>query len=335
MSNRQLVTGATGLLGSHLAEQLIQAGHQVRALVRPGSETAFLRQIGVECSPGDLSDRESIHRAMQGVDTVYHAAAKVGDWGTRQEFEQYTITGTENVAQACMKAGIRRLVHVSSTSAYGHPSWDAAAIDESCPLGDQFWVWDDYTRAKVEAEKMLWKMFEEQKLPLTIVRPSWLYGPRDRLTVNRMYHSLRLRKARIIGAGNNRMNTVYAGSVAHCCVLAAASDQALGQAYNATCDGAVTQREWFDLWAEAFQLPKPTATVPYALAFRAALFLEALYRMSGSSKPPYITRYAVWLLGRPTFYVTGKAERELGWKPVVTYAEGVRRTVEWYQSQSK
>lgn len=323
------------MLGSHLAEQLIQAGHRVRALVRPGSDTTFLRQLGVECVPGDLCDFDSLFRAMQGIDSVFHAAAKVGDWGTRQEFEKYTVTGTENVAQACMKAGIRRLVHVSSTSAYGHPSWDASSIDESCPLGEKFWVWDDYTRGKVAAEKLLWKMYEVEKLPLTIVRPSWLYGPRDRLTVNRMYRSLLHKKVRIIGAGNNRMNTVYAGSVAHCCLLAATNEKALGQAYNTTCDGAITQREWFDLWADTFQLPKPAATVPYALAFRAALVMEAMYRLAGSSKPPYITRYAVWLLGRPTFYVTDKAQRELGWKPVVSYAEGVRKTVDWYRSQNQ
>jgi nucleoside-diphosphate-sugar epimerase len=334
MSTWQLVTGATGLLGSHLAEQLIQAGFRVRALVRSQSDTGFLQKLGVECIPGDLRDFESILRAMQGVDTVFHAAAKVGDWGTRQEFQQYTIGGTANVAQACLRTGIRRLVHVSSTSAYGHPSWDAAAIDENCPLGNQFWVWDDYTRAKVEAEKMLWKMYEEQKLPLTIVRPSWLYGPRDRLTVNRMYQSLKQKKVRIIGAGNNRMNTVYAGSVAHCCLLAARSEKAIGQAYNATCDGSITQREWFNLWADTFQLPKPVATVSYALAFRASLVLEAMYRLAGSKKPPYITRYAVWLLGRPTFYVTEKAQRELGWKPVVSYAEGVRKTVDWFLSQA-
>lgn len=332
MSNWQFVTGATGLLGSHLAEQLVQAGQRVRALVRPQSDTAYLKSIGVDCIVGDIADPASLTPAMQGVDTVFHAAAKVGDWGRKSEFDQYTIQGTRNVAEACLAAGVRRLLHVSSTSAYGHPPPLAQAIDESWPLGEKFWVWDYYTRSKVEAERLLWNMYQEKKLPLTIVRPSWLYGPRDRLTISRMYHSLLHKKVRIIGDGNNRMNTIYAGSVAQCCLLAARNQAALGEAYNATNDGAITQREWFDLWADTFKLPRPTVYVAYKIAFNAGLVMEALYRMVKARKPPLVTRYAAWLLGRPTFYVTGKAERDLGWKPMVTYEEGVRRTVEWYRS---
>lgn len=332
MSNCQFVTGGTGLLGSHLAEQLVLAGERVRALVRPNSDTTYLKSIGVECVVGDISDLASLKSGLQGVDTVYHSAAKVGDWGRQEEFEQYTVQGTRNIAEACMATGVRRLLHVSSTSAYGHPPPTALAVDETWPLGDKFWVWDYYTKAKVDAERLLWDMYEKQKLPLTIVRPSWLYGPRDRLSIRRTYESLKKKIVRIIGDGTNRMNTIYAGSVATCCMLAAKSDIALGQAYNATYDGKITQREWFDLWAETFELPKPTVYVAYPVAFNFGLVMESIYRITGAKKPPYVTRYAAWLLGRPTFYVTGKAERDLGWKPLVTYAEGVRRAVEWYRS---
>ncbi len=329
-----MVTGATGLLGSHLVEQLVQAGHRVRALVRPGSNTAFLRSLDVECVTGDITDSASLMRACQSVDTVFHSAAKVGDWGTQTDFETYTIQGTRHVAQAVQATGVRRLVHVSSTSAYGHPPSSALTIDENCPLGTKFWLWDHYTRAKVEAERLIWKLYETEKLPVTIVRPSWLYGPRDRLTIQRMYNTLKQRKVRIIGPGSNRMNTIYAGSVAHCCILAGQSEAALGQAYNATYDGAITQQDWFNLWADAFELPRPTRHVPYGLAFQAGFVLEAFYRVIGAKKPPLITRYSAWLLGRPTFYLSTKAERDLGWKPIVTYPEGVRKTVEWYLSET-
>lgn len=332
MSNWQFVTGATGLLGSHLAEQLVLAGERVRALVRPNSDTTYLKSIGVECLQGDIADPVILKTGLKDVDTVYHAAAKVGDWGKKEEFQQYTVQGTRNIADACLATGVRRLLHISSTSAYGHPPPTALAIDETWPLGDKFWVWDYYTKAKVDAERLLWEMYETKKLPLTIVRPSWLYGPRDRLSIRRTYESLKKKIVRIIGDGSNRMNTIYAGSVATCCMLAAKSDIALGQAYNATYDGKITQREWFDLWAETFELPKPTVFVAYKVAFNFGLIMESLYRLSGAKKPPYVTRYAAWLLGRPTFYVTGKAERDLGWKPLVTYPEGIRRAVEWYRS---
>lgn len=335
MSTCQLVTGATGLLGSHLAEQLVLAGQRVRALVRPESDTAYLKSIGVECVSGDIADFASIQAALKGVETVYHAAAKVGDWGHKSEFVRYTIQGTRNIAEGCLAAGVRRLLHISSTSAYGHPPPSALAIDETWPLGDKFWVWDYYTKSKVEAERLLWGMYAEKKLPLTIVRPSWLYGPRDRLSIRRMYQSLLQKKVRIIGDGSNRMNTIYAGSVAQCCMLAAQSDIALGQAYNATYDDNITQRQWFDLWAETFELPKPKVYVSYKIAFNFGLIMESIYRTAKAKKPPYVTRYAAWLLGRPTFYITGKAERDLGWKPMVSYPEGVRRAVEWYRQVNK
>ncbi|HMP15843.1 MAG TPA: hypothetical protein PKD72_02375, partial [Gemmatales bacterium] len=128
----------------------------------------------------------------------------------------------------------------------------------------------------------------------------------------------------------NRMNTVYAGSVARCCILASETEAALGQAYNATYDGAITQREWLYLWADTFRVARPARRVPYALAFQAGFLLEMAYRLMGAKKPPLITRYSAWLLGRPTFYLSHKAEQQLGWKPVVTYQEGVQKTVDWY-----
>jgi nucleoside-diphosphate-sugar epimerase len=332
MRNWQLVTGASGLLGSHIAEQLVASGERVRALVRVNSDISFLRSIGVECITGDLHDLDSLDRAMKDAQIVYHAAAKVGDWGTKTEFQRDTVEGTRSIAQASLRAGIERLIHISSTSAYGHPPPSDIPIDETWPWGDRFWIWDDYTRAKVNAERALREMQERDKLPVTVIRPGWLYGPRDRLTIKRVRDSLQRRRVQIIGPGTNRMNTVYAGTVAHACLLAAKQMRAIGQAYNVTNDGVITQKGWFDLWAKELHVPSPTKQISYRAAFAGGFCLEAIYRLMHSKKPPYITRYAVWLLGRPTIYSTAKAEHELGWKPVVTYQEGVRKAVEWFQS---
>lgn len=332
MRHCQLVTGASGLLGSHIAEQLVAAGEKVRALVRTTSDTSFLQSIGVDRFIGDLHDQGSLDRAMKDVQTVYHAAAKVGDWGTKREFQRDTVEGTINIANACLRGGVDRLIHVSSTSAYGHPPPSDVPIDETWPLGERFWIWDDYTRAKVTAERLLHEIQEHDKLPVTIIRPGWLYGPRDRLTIKRIRDSLQRGRVRIIGPGTNRMNTVYAGTVANCCLLAARQTCAVGQAYNVTNDGIITQQGWFDLWAKELNVPSPSKHISYRTAFAGGFCLEAFYRLVGSKKPPYITRYAAWLLGRPTVYSTAKAEHELIWRPVVTYEEGVHRAVEWFKS---
>lgn len=326
-----VITGATGLLGSHIAEQLRAEGQRVRAVVRPTSHTTFLEQIGVETVVGNLNDPTSLCRAFDKADIVYHAAAKVGDWGTRAEFLRETQHGTENVVAACRQVGVGRLVHISSTSAYGHPPADAPPIDETWPLGDRFWLWDDYTRTKIAAERAVWAA-AQAGLPITIIRPSWLYGPRDRLSIARIDRSLAAGRVRLIGSGDNLMNTVYAGNVAEACRLAAVHPDAIGQAFNITNDGPITQRRYFELYAQALGHPPPSKHFPFAVAWTGAFLLEAACRAVRSRRPPFITRYAVWLLGRSTFYSTEKAQRLLGWRPRVCYEEGIPLTVAWYRA---
>jgi nucleoside-diphosphate-sugar epimerase len=326
------VTGATGLLGSHIVEQLIHRGERVRALVRPGSDTRFLQSIGVELWLGDLSDAMSLQSGLAGAKVVYHAAAKVGDWGTWGEFQHDTIDGTRCVVEACRAESVQRLVHVSSISAYGHPGPKPGGITEAEPLGTRFWWWDWYTRAKIEAEKLVWQAHEKTHLPVTIIRPGWIYGPRDRTTIFRLAAALKRGSVLLIGNGKNLLNCVYAGNVAEACILAATTPQAIGNAYNVCHDGDITQAEFFQRLAEALDVKPPTRCVPFGPAFSWAFILEAIYRAVNSKRPPYVTRYATWLIGRNTRYSTEKAQRELGWKPRVGYVEGIRKTVEWYRS---
>ncbi len=326
-----LVTGATGLLGSHIAEQLVARGERVRALVRPASDTRFLESLGVELMRGDLADGESVRRAVAGTQVVYHSAAKVGDWGEWCEFQRDVIDGTRNVLDACSAENVRRLVYVSSVSAYGHPKPRATPITEADPLGDRFWCWDYYTRAKIEGERLVWRHHKERGCPVVVIRPGWIYGPRDRTSIERMARSLARRWVLIMGWGHNQLNTVYAGNVAQACLLAAETPDAVGQAFNVSNDGGViTQREYFNLFADALGLPRPRLLVPYRVAYGFAFLLEAIGRLFRIKRPPFVTRYAAWLLGRSTTYSNDKAQHELHWQPRVSYQEGIRRTAEWY-----
>ena len=133
-----LVTGATGLLGSHIVEKLKEQGQPVRALVRKGSDTRVLENWGVELAYGDVTDLESVIAACKGVTTVYHSAAAVGDWGSWENyFVPVTIGGSKNMIEAARKNNIKRFLHISSISAYGHPNKKGMVVDESYPLGQQ------------------------------------------------------------------------------------------------------------------------------------------------------------------------------------------------------
>jgi len=324
-----LVTGASGLLGSHIVEQLRKRGLPVRALVRRGSDRAWLATQGVEFAEGDVSDPASLTRACQGCDAVYHSAAKVGDWGRWEEFQRITIDGTRNLTEAAIAAGVRRLLHISSISAYGYYTKDIT-VDETFPLGYRLYRWAYYSRSKVEAERIVWQAQRAGRIEVTVIRPAWIYGERDRATIARLVSMIRAGRAKVLGRGDNRLNVVYAGNIAEAAVTAAALPQANGQAYNCSNDGVITQQEYFNLWAKALGAPPVTRHAPYRAAYFAGFLLECLGHLLRSRRPPFITRYAVWLMGRRSYFSADKARRELGWQPTVPYEVGVPRTVRWY-----
>ncbi len=329
--NLHLVTGATGLLGSHIAEKLVAQGVPVRALVRANSEIRFLQSLGVETVVGDLTDRDSCRRALRGVTTVYHCAAKVGDWGNWDEFKSACLDGTSNLALASVDVGVRRFLHISSTSAYGHPAEGGPPIDETAELGQRLWpLWDYYTRSKVDCERLLWKLVETEGLPLTIIRPSWLYGERDRTTLERLVGRLRAGKVPLIGRGDNPLSAIYAGNVADAAILAANDPGSVGEAYNITHQGQLTQAEFLNLFIEAIGAPPIRRRISYRLTFAASFLIEAIARLRGRKTPPLITRYATWLMGRSVSYSTAKAESKLGWRPALDNRSSIIRSVRWF-----
>jgi nucleoside-diphosphate-sugar epimerase len=328
-----LVTGATGLLGSHIVEQLRKRNRPVRALVRHGSDTAWLKTQGVEFTEGDVTDLDSLRRACKGVDCIYHSAARVGDWGPWEDFVRITIQGTAHLIEAAAEVPGRRFIHISSISAYGHPDGDGLVLDETAPLGQNLHRWSYYSRAKVQAENLVWAAHREGKIRLTVLRPSWLYGPRDRATIGRLVDAIRKGKTKLLGGGDNRLNVVYAGNVAEAAIAAADTERAVGEAYNCSNDGVLTQKQYFNMIAEAIGCPPVTKTVPYKVAYTAAFLFECFGHLFRTKKPPLVTRYAVWLIGRRSFFETRKAREQLNWRPTVSYEDGIPMTVRWYLHQ--
>jgi 2-alkyl-3-oxoalkanoate reductase len=331
LQNIHLVTGATGLLGSHIAEKLVARGDRVRALVRADSSIGFLQNLGIERIVGDLTDAESCRQAVQGVHTIYHCAAKVGDWGKWHEFETACLDGTRNLADAAIEADVGRFLHISSTSAYGHPLEGGPPINETAELGQRLWpLWDYYTRSKVDCERLLWELVANRGLRLTVIRPSWLYGERDRTTLERLVGRLRAGKVPLIGRGDNPLSAIYAGNVADAAILAASDPGSVGEAYNITHQGQLTQREFLQLFIDAIGAPPIRRRISYNLTFAASFLIEAIARLRGRKRPPLITRYATWLMGRSLSYSTAKAETKLGWKPAVGNRESIERSVRWF-----
>jgi 2-alkyl-3-oxoalkanoate reductase len=329
-----LVTGATGLLGSHIVEQLRLRDMPVRVLLRKSSDRTWLNAMGVDFVEGDVTDPASLRRACSGVDCVFHSAAKVGDWGPWEDFQRITIDGTQNILDASAAAGVRRFVHISSISVYGYHTNDIV-VDETFDLGYKLYKWAYYSKSKVLAEQRAWEAHRQGKFELAVIRPAWIYGPRDRTTVARLVSMIQGGRAKILGRGDNRLNVVYAGNIAEAAILASSKPEANGEAFNISNDGEITQQQYFDLWARTLGAPLVKRHVPYNVAYNAGFLLECLGHLFQSKKPPFITRYAVWLMGRRSFFSAEKARRVLGWKSTVTYDVGVPMTAKWYSDSKK
>lgn len=324
MGRVTIITGATGLVGSHIAQQLCQTGDLVRALVRSTSDTRFLQTLPVEIVVTDLQKLDNSIRALDNAGTIYHCAAFVRDWGNWKEFYEGTVETTRQLVEACRLVRAGRFVHVSSVSVFGNPPQSAGLITEDSPTGKYLWCGDHYGRAKILAEEVV-RTYGDY----SIIRPSWIYGPRDLNSLPRVIAALRHRRAKLIGQGDNLLNLVHAADVARGAILAGQSPRARGQVFHMCSPGEITQREFFDLLSDQLGLPRVHQRVPFWLAWRAASVLELLYRLAGSKSPPPVTRRAILMLSRPNRFSIAKAEDELGWRPSIPATEGLREALDW------
>ena len=149
-------------------------------------------------------------------------------------------------------------------------------------------------------------------------------------TMPRFIQEFRWKRVSIVGKGDNPLSAVYAGVVADAALLAARDKNSVGEAYNITSHARITQREFLDMLADALGAPRVTLHYPFWYAFYGGLSLEIRERLLLSKKPPRVTRYGAWLLGRYLEYSTEKARTKLGWVPALSYRESIDRTVRWF-----
>jgi nucleoside-diphosphate-sugar epimerase len=320
----ELVTGATGLVGSHVAERLVESGRRVRGLVRRGSDVDHLRRLGVELAFGDLRDPASLDAALEGVSAVYHNAALVGDWGPRAHFLEVGVWGTERLAALAGRRGVERFVHMSSASVYGLARLQGHRVDEGAPLVRGPGLLDSYSFAKATAERVLWALQAAGRLAITVLRPTFVYGPRDRLVLPRVTRLLREGRLRVMGSGRNRVPLIHAADVADAALRAGTLPVAAGRAYNLDGPRDLTQREALETLADLAGAVPPRMTVPLPIAYGRAALAEAWGRLARRPRPPRVTRYVVAALAGDVLFDTSRARGELLWEPRVPTLEGLK-----------
>jgi nucleoside-diphosphate-sugar epimerase len=322
-----LLTGGSGFLGSYVAEQLAAAGHTVRALVRPRSDKRLLERLPrVELAPGTIEDRASLDPAVAGVDAVIHVAGIVKARKPADFFE-VNAQGTRNLLDAALsRGGLQRFVYVSSLAAVG-PSLDGTPVaDDAEPRPVTH-----YGRSKLEAEREV--LSAKDRIPVTVVRPPLIYGPRDRETLA-FFTSVRNGVLPMTGDGSNTLSVVYASDCATA-VVQAASDATprSGRTYFID-DGAV--HVWRDALGQIEQAMGKRAFVrfgmPLGVVKVAAAATQLWGKMSGTAQ--MLTLDKVNELTQPHWVCSGAgARRELGWTPRVNWAQGVEEAVKWYRAE--
>jgi len=324
---RVLLTGGSGFLGSYVAEQLAAEGHVVRALVRPKSDKGVLGRLQrVEFAPGAIEDRASLVTAVEGVDAIVHVAGIVKARKPADFFE-VNAQGTRNLVEAALaRGGLERFVYVSSLAAVG-PSADGTPVSENAEPRPV----TQYGRSKLEAERAV--LAAGDRMPVTVIRPPLIYGPRDKETLA-FFTSVKNRVLPMIGSGENTLSVVYAADCAAAIVRAVTfSGGPSGRAYFLD-DGVVyTQRELAleveralgrRAWIR-FALPLPVVKV-------AAAATQAWGAVSGTAQ--MLTLDKANELAQRHWVCSGEgARRDLGWTPRVQWGQGVQEAVKWYREQ--
>ena len=322
---RVLVTGGSGFVGSYVAEQLDALGHTVRELVRPTSDSKFLKSLrNIEFAPGAIEDRASLDAAVRGVDAVVHVAGLVKARGP-DDFFAVNAEGTKNLLAAAEAHAprLKRFVYVSSLSAVG-PSPDGKPVPDDAPPHPV----THYGRSKLAGEQAV--LAAKDRIPVTVIRPPLIYGPRDRETLA-FFTSVNRGVLPVLGDGSNTLSLIYGEDCAAAIVRAAVSDGPSGRTYFVD-DGSVYV--WRDALAEVEKALGRRAFFRFGLPMPAVVVAAAATQLYGK-----VTRTAQMLtldklneLKQRHWVCEGSgARRDLGWAPRTTWPEGVAKTVAWYR----
>lgn len=325
-----LVTGATGLVGSHVVDRALAEGWRVRALVRPDSSISRLKQAGVELTRGDFEDVRSLEEAVQQAAVIVHCAAKVGDWGPVDGYRRVNVVGLSDLLEAARKTGcLKRFVDISSLGVY--PARDHHGTDERTEPAER--SIDAYTQTKVEAEKLVLDSIRQHNLPAVVLRPGFIYGPRDRTVLPRILEKLRSGAFAYLGSRDKLMNNTYVGNLVDAIFLAIHRELPEHRVFNITDGRLVSKQEFIGTVARLAGCPEPTKVVPLAVAKPLATVLESLWKLLGKQEAPILSQARLKFLAYNLDYCIDRAKHELGYQPAVDFQEAMATTMEWFKQQ--
>jgi len=323
---KALVTGATGFVGSAVAKKLLEAGYEVRALVRRSSVLKNLEAMDIEPVEGDLTDRESLRRAVRSCEVLFHVAADYRLWVPEpDEIYRANVEGTENIIQAALDAGVERICYTSSVATLGLNS-NGTPADEETPVALDNMI-GHYKRSKFMAEQRVHQIIEEQQAPVVIVNPSTPVGPRDIKPTPTGRMVLDAAMGKMPAYVDTGLNFAHVDDVAQGHILALEK----GRTGNRYILGGtnLTLKELLCMIAEVTGGRPPMIKLPHNLVLPIAWAAETWCRATGKGEP-LATVEGVKLAKKLMFFSSRRAREELGYssRPV---KEALNDAIQWFR----
>lgn len=313
-----------------MARKLRERGDDVRVFGR--RVYTELEAIGIDCVRGDIADYDAVRAACEDREVIFHTAAKVGLWGSFDEYCAVNAGGTKNVLRACSQLGISKLVYTSSPSVVFNGE-DIAGVDERAPYPAGFD--SHYSRSKAQAEQMVLAA-DHDHLSTIALRPHLIWGPGDRHLMPRVIDRAKSGRLFRIGSENKLVDTLYIDDAVQAHILAAIQLSPLsdisGKAFFLSAGDPRPLWEIVGRMLAAAGLPPVTKRISKPLAVSAAWACEAFWRMLGASSEPPLTRFLVSQLTTAHWFDVSAAKRELGWQPRVRMEDGMERVAQWIRA---
>jgi len=321
---KAFVTGATGFIGSHIIDDLIRRGIQVRALVRNSSNTARLMNRGIEFVYGDVLNSASLKKHLDDIDLVFSAFGILGQWGMPEEtYRNINIKGVRNLIESCLDSRIKQFIHISSAGVLG-PLHDGVVADESFPYNPS----NLYEETKCEAEKEIISFADKESIPVTIVRPEFVYGPGD-IHVLGLFKAVQAGKFFILGNGRSLLHPTYIDDLIQGISLCTDNKAAVGKTFLITGEDPISVEDLAKTIADELGVSLPKMKIPLLVANIAAVLFE--WGTKVVNYEPLLTISRVKFFTENRAFSCRKAGNELGYVPRIGFKEGVRRTVRWYR----
>jgi len=312
------VTGASGFVGSNLAHELLKKGHSVRILARKPESVEKFRKLNAQIFQGDLVNGE-LDRFVDNSEVLFHCAAKVGEWGTKNEFYQSNVIGTRRLMESALDRKVKRVVYLSTVDVYGQRNH--AGENESSPLMK---CPHHYGASKLEAELLVRRMVAEQGLPAVIVQPGYIYGPGDNALIPKLKKVMAKKSLLTCNGGKNNIGLVHIRDLCDLLCRAGFHDVPKGKVYIAVGDEHITFANLISELQEIYGLPGPVFDIPFPIVSGLAYASEAVFSFIGKKETPLITVMGIKILHYDYGFSNHRAKEELGWVPKITLREGLR-----------